>query len=75
MRTQLVVNLDARSRIREGDDTQLSFNPALMHVFDPNSGDCLTRDEAKAAELAQESEADRKRALERVRAREEALAG
>ena len=75
MRTQLVVNLDARSRIREGDDTRLSFNPALMHVFDPNSGDCLTRDEAKAAELAQESEADRKRALERVRAREEALAG
>ena len=75
MRTQLVVNLDARSRIREGDDTRLNFNPALMHVFDPNSGDCLTRDEAKAAELAQESEADRKRALERVRAREEALAG
>jgi multiple sugar transport system ATP-binding protein len=75
MRTQLVVNLDARSRIREGDDTQLNFNPALMHVFDPNSGDCLTRDEAKAEELAQESEADRKRALERVRAREEALAG
>jgi multiple sugar transport system ATP-binding protein len=75
MRTQLVVNLDARSRIREGDDTRLNFNPALMHVFDPNSGDCLTRDEAKADELAQESEADRKRALERVRAREEALAG
>ena len=52
MRTQLVVNLDARSRIREGDDTQLNFDPALMHVFDPNSGDCLTRDEAKADELA-----------------------
>ena len=46
-----------------------------MHVFDPDTGDNLTRDEAKAAELAQESEADRKRALERVRAREEALAG
>jgi multiple sugar transport system ATP-binding protein len=75
MRTQMVVNLDARSRIREGDDAQLTFDPALMHVFDPNSGDCLTRDEAKAAELAQESEADRKRALQRVKAREEALAG
>ena len=75
MRTQMVVNLDARSRIREGDDAQLTFDPALMHVFDPNSGDCLTRDEDKAAELAAESEADRKRALERVRAREAALAG
>ena len=39
------------------------------------SGDCLTRDEDKATELAAESEADRKRALERVRAREAALAG
>ena len=75
MRTQMVVNLDARSRIREGDDAQLTFDPALMHVFDPNSGDCLTRDEDKAAQLAVESEADRKRALERVRAREAALAG
>jgi multiple sugar transport system ATP-binding protein len=75
MRTQMVVNLDARSRIREGDDAQLTFDPALMHVFDPNSGDCLTRDEDKAAQLAADSEADRKRALERVRAREAALAG
>jgi multiple sugar transport system ATP-binding protein len=75
MRTQMVVNLDARSRIREGDDAQLTFDPALMHVFDPNSGDCLTRDEDKATQLAAESEADRKRALERVRAREAALAG
>ncbi len=75
MRTQMVVNLDARSRIREGDDAQLTFDPALMHVFDPNSGDCLTRDEDKATQLAVESEADRKRALERVRAREAALAG
>jgi multiple sugar transport system ATP-binding protein len=75
MRTQMVVNLDARSRIREGDDAQLTFDPALMHVFDPNSGDCLTRDEDKATQLAAESEADRKRALERVRAREATLAG
>ena len=62
-------------RIREGDDARLTFDPALMHVFDPNSGDCLTRDEAKATSWPQESEADRKRALERVRAREAALAG
>ena len=71
----MVVNLEPASRIREGDDAQLTFDPALMHVFDPNSGDCLTRDEDKATELAAESEADRKRALERVRAREAALAG
>jgi len=75
MRTQMVVNLDARSRIREGEEARLTFDPATMHVFDPNSGDCLTRDEAKAAAIAEESEADRKRALERVREREAAEVG
>jgi multiple sugar transport system ATP-binding protein len=70
MRTQLVVNLDARSRIREGDDAELFFDPSLMHVFDPESGDCLTRDEEEAARIVEESEADRKRALERARQRE-----
>ncbi|MDN5789807.1 MAG: sn-glycerol-3-phosphate ABC transporter ATP-binding protein UgpC [Micrococcales bacterium] len=70
MRTQIVVNLDARSRIREGDDESFVFDPALMHVFDPESGDCLTRDEAKAKAIAEESEADRRRGLERAKARE-----
>ncbi|MEP7034305.1 MAG: sn-glycerol-3-phosphate ABC transporter ATP-binding protein UgpC [Actinomycetota bacterium] len=71
MRTQMIVNLDARSRIKEGQDAQLTFDPAFMHVFDPNSGECLTRDAAKAAAIADESEIDRKRALERVRIKEE----
>jgi multiple sugar transport system ATP-binding protein len=72
MRTQLVVNLDARSRIREGDEATFTFDPAAMHVFDPETGVCLTRDEAKAAQIAEESEADRQNALERARAREAA---
>ncbi|WP_137120549.1 ABC transporter ATP-binding protein [Segeticoccus rhizosphaerae] len=75
MRTQLVVNLDARSRIREGDDAELFFDPALMHVFDPESGECLTRDEEEAARIVEESEADRKRALERARQREGKVTG
>ena len=70
MRTQMVINLDPRSRVREGDDGNFVFDPALMHVFDPETGDCLTRDDAKAAEIARQSEEDRQRALERARARE-----
>jgi len=70
MRTQMVVNLDARSRVLEGDDAPLFFNPADMHVFDPNTGDNLTRDEDKAAQIARESEEQRKAALERAKARE-----
>ncbi len=70
MRTQMVVNLDPRSRVREGDVGHFVFNPGLMHVFDPESGDCLTRDDDKAAEIARQSEEDRQRALTRARERE-----
>ena len=70
MRSQMVVNLDARSRVREGDDADFVFDPSLMHVFDPESGDNLTRDDEKAAEIDKQSEEDRKRALERAKKRE-----
>ncbi|WP_277454520.1 ATP-binding cassette domain-containing protein [Janibacter sp. DB-40] len=70
MRTQMVVNLDPRSRVREGDVAHFVFDPALMHVFDPETEDCLTRDDEAAAELARQSEEDRQRALERARERE-----
>ena len=44
MRTQLVVALDPASRIRSGSKAELWFHAARMHVFDPASGDNLTRD-------------------------------
>jgi multiple sugar transport system ATP-binding protein len=65
MRTQLVANLDGASKVRPGEDAELWFAAAAMHVFDPHSGDNLTRDDAKAAEIAEESEAERLRQLER----------
>ncbi|RYG76631.1 sn-glycerol-3-phosphate ABC transporter ATP-binding protein UgpC [Yimella sp. RIT 621] len=70
MRTQMIVNLDSRSRVLEGDDAELIFDPSLMHVFDPESGDNLTRDDDKAAEIARDSEQQRKAALDRAKARE-----
>jgi multiple sugar transport system ATP-binding protein len=75
MRTQLVVSLDGSSKIRQGDTAQLWFDPAKAHVFDAESGDNLTRDEAKAAEIAQESEDDRKRELEHAQKKEGAVVG
>jgi multiple sugar transport system ATP-binding protein len=44
MRTQLVVALDPSSRIRSGSKAELWFDPGRLHVFDPASGDNLTRD-------------------------------
>jgi multiple sugar transport system ATP-binding protein len=44
MRTQLVVALDPASRIRSGMKAELWFDVDRMHVFDPSTGDNLTRD-------------------------------
>ncbi len=74
MRTQMVVNLDSRSRVREGQEAELVFDPSFMHVFDPESGDCLTRDDERAAEIARDNEEQRKAALERARAKENSAA-
>jgi multiple sugar transport system ATP-binding protein len=43
LRTQLVVSLDASSRIRSGEVAELWFDPRRMHFFDPRSGENLTR--------------------------------
>ena len=80
MRTQIVVALDAKSRIRDGDRAQLWFDPARLHLFDPESGRTLTRDEEEARRIDTENEQVRKQALERARAadersREKAAAG
>ncbi|MEE6297266.1 ABC transporter ATP-binding protein [Georgenia wangjunii] len=69
MRTQLVVALDSMSGVREGDVAELWFDPALLHVFDPESGDNLTRDQEKADRLEDEAKEQRRRALERARKR------
>jgi multiple sugar transport system ATP-binding protein len=42
MRTQLVVSLDAASRIKGGSTTELWFDSAQAHIFDPATGENLT---------------------------------
>ncbi|WP_369055957.1 ABC transporter ATP-binding protein [Kineococcus terrestris] len=68
MRSQLVVTLDAMSSVRDGDTARLWFDPRRMHVFDPSSGQNLTRDEEKARQIGELSEKLRKRSLERAQA-------
>jgi multiple sugar transport system ATP-binding protein len=42
IRTQLVVTLDAESRVVEGEEADLWLDPSRMHLFDPESGANLT---------------------------------
>jgi len=68
LRTELVVALDAMSPIRGGDRATVWFSPDKLHIFDPESGINLTRDEEKAEELEEDARAQRTRALERAKA-------
>ena len=74
LRTQLIVALPSETKIRDGVDADLWFDPARMMVFDPESGENLTWDGAAAEALDRENEADRKASLERAQAREKARA-
>ncbi|MFC7404936.1 ABC transporter ATP-binding protein [Georgenia alba] len=71
MRSQLVIALDALSTVREGDAAELSFDRSALYVFDPGSGENLTRDADRAAELEDQAREQRRRALERARRRAE----
>jgi multiple sugar transport system ATP-binding protein len=57
LRSQLVVSLDPKSRIRDGDRARLWFGPDTMHVFDPDSGRSLTHDDAAAERINREDDA------------------
>ncbi|MCC3289994.1 MULTISPECIES: ABC transporter ATP-binding protein [unclassified Arthrobacter] len=59
LRPQVVVTLDAASRIRGGRDAELWLDTRKVHLFDPESGENLTRDAAAGAELTEEANAAR----------------
>jgi len=67
MRTQLVVALDAMSRVRDGDRAKLWFDPRRIQLFEPGSGANLTRDDAEAARIGEDNEKLRQASLERSR--------
>jgi multiple sugar transport system ATP-binding protein len=69
-RSQFVVALDSQSRVRDGDTTDLWFDPTKMMVFDPETSENLTRDEGEAERIEQENQEDRKRSLERAQKQE-----
>jgi multiple sugar transport system ATP-binding protein len=71
MRTQVVVTLDAKSRVRDGSRASLWFDPRTLHLFDPETGRTMTRDEEAARRIETENEELRKESLERARVSDE----
>ncbi|MGC0251555.1 ABC transporter ATP-binding protein [Pseudactinotalea sp. Z1748] len=71
LRPQVVVALDAVSRVRAGDVAELWLNPDSLYVFDPESGENLTRESERAEKLEAEARDQRARALERAKKRQQ----
>ncbi|GAA4842874.1 sn-glycerol-3-phosphate ABC transporter ATP-binding protein UgpC [Actinomycetospora corticicola] len=68
LRTQAIVSIDSTSRIREGAEAEFWFDTRKIHVFDPQSGENLTRDAEAGAELTRQAGEDRQAQVERARA-------
>ena len=61
---QVVVTLNSSSRIRGGSEANLWVDTRKIHVFDVSTGENLTRDAEKGAELTRQAGEDRARELE-----------
>jgi multiple sugar transport system ATP-binding protein len=67
LRTQAIVSIDSTSRIREGREAEFWLDTRKVHVFDPETGENLTRDAEAGAELTRMATQDREEQMEEVR--------
>jgi multiple sugar transport system ATP-binding protein len=75
IRTQAIVSIDATSRIREGREAEFWLDSRKVHVFDPQTGDNLTRDAEAGARLTQMAEEDRVEQVEHAQSSGQTVSG
>jgi multiple sugar transport system ATP-binding protein len=69
LRTQAIVSIDSTSRIREGRDAEFWLDSRKVHVFDPSTGENLTRDAEAGAALTRMATEDREEEVQEARNR------
>jgi multiple sugar transport system ATP-binding protein len=69
LRTQAIVSIDSTSRIREGREAEFWLDSRKVHVFDPQTGENLTRDAEAGAALTRMALEDRVEQVEEAKAR------
>jgi multiple sugar transport system ATP-binding protein len=69
LRTQAIVSIDSTSRIREGREAEFWLDSRKVHVFDPQTGENLTRDAEAGAALTRMAAEDRVEQVEEARTR------
>jgi multiple sugar transport system ATP-binding protein len=67
LRTQAIVSIDSTSRIREGREAEFWLDSRKVHVFDPQTGENLTRDAEAGAELTRMANQDRVEQVEEAK--------
>jgi multiple sugar transport system ATP-binding protein len=67
LHTQAIVSIDAASRVREGREAEFWLDSRRVHVFDPTTGENLTRDAEAGAELTRMANEDRAEQVEEAR--------
>ena len=75
LRTQAIVSIDATSRIREGREADFWLDSRKVHVFDPTSGENLTRDAEAGAELTRLAAQDREEQVQEAMERQATVGG
>jgi multiple sugar transport system ATP-binding protein len=69
LRTQAIVSIDSTSRIREGREAEFWLDSRKVHVFDPTTGENLTRDAEAGAALTRMATEDRVEQVEEAKSR------
>lgn len=67
LRPQVVVTLDAASKIRGGRPAELWLDTRRLHLFDPKTGENLTLDAEEGARLTAEASAERAEEIDSAR--------
>ncbi|RFU19339.1 ABC transporter ATP-binding protein [Geodermatophilus marinus] len=75
LRTQAIVSIDATSRIREGREAEFWLDARKVHVFDPESGENLTRDAEAGARLTQMAVEDREEQVQQAQREGQTISG
>jgi multiple sugar transport system ATP-binding protein len=75
IRTQAIVSIDATSRIREGREAEFWLDSRKVHVFDPQTGENLTRDAEAGARLTRMAEEDRVEQVEHAQGSGQTVSG
>ena len=63
LRPQVVTTLSAESRVRPGQPTELWVDTSRIHIFDPETGENLSRDAEAGAELTRLAAEEREREI------------